>query len=350
VWGHTGVGPHRNLDACNYCTSDRIAVHVDHGSRFVEDHFVKVDAVLDGADACADSVLDALGCLGVSHDESVRCGCLGDEHLEFVGHEVPMLRIVARRDNTARCTHLDHVGARSDQLADLLAHLPRTFDDVRGTARVLVHHSWHVCATHFPAIAVAAGLGENRDRKLRARPGDEAVLLSFLDTEVGTAGLAHARDAACQRALGCLEVVHRERRTEVRVRTEITVSHKVNMAVEQAGSDEMAGAVNRLVAVKAGADVNDSSVFNCDVTARRCGTGAVEDRAVGLDGACRCHNHRAAQRIAGQQRFSGGPARPFLLRRQASRGRRQRTATAPMRYADSCPLRSVRPGVHRGPG
>ena len=146
-----------------------------------------------------------------------------------------MLWIVARRDHTARCTNLDHVGARPDQLADLLAHLVRTIDDVVGTARVLVHHSWHVCATHFPAVAVATGLGEDRDGKLHARSRDESMLLSFLDTEVGTAGLAHARDAACQRALhalGCLEVVHREGCTEVRIRTEITVSHEVHVTVE----------------------------------------------------------------------------------------------------------------------
>ena len=81
--------------------------------------------MLDGADAGADRVLDAVGALGVGHHEDARGRGLGHQHLQLVGPEVGMTRIVARREHAARRGHLDDVGAGPDELAHLEPHLVR---------------------------------------------------------------------------------------------------------------------------------------------------------------------------------------------------------------------------------
>ena len=96
---------------------------------------VEEDAVLDAADAGPDGGLDPGRPLGMGHDRDAGGVRLGDQDVQLVVAEVPVARVVARRQDPARGAHLDLVGAGPDDLARRAAHLVRAVHDARSASR-----------------------------------------------------------------------------------------------------------------------------------------------------------------------------------------------------------------------
>lgn len=123
---------------------------------------------------------------------------------------------------------------------------------------------------------MAASL-EDKVGELRA--ADKPASLRHLDAEVGAAGVAHRGDARGQgqfRVPHGLVEVQRERRRLPFQRVERAI-HQVHVAVEHARQHRLPGAVHRLVAIQAGADLDDAPVLDHHVGRARLAPGAVED-------------------------------------------------------------------------
>jgi hypothetical protein len=112
---------------------------------------------------------------------------------------------------------------------------------------------------------VPAGLAEHRDRDLHPRADEQAVAHGHAQPGVGTARVADRRDAELDRrqqvprrlvkAVGERPVLHRELVVLVRAR-------QVDVGVEQAGQHGLARAVDALVAVEPGTDLDDPVVLD----------------------------------------------------------------------------------------
>jgi hypothetical protein len=247
---------------------------------------VEVDAVLDRADARPHRVLDAVGGLGVGHDVEPGRRRLLDQHLELFQAEVRGVGPAARREHAPRGRHLDDVGPVADHLAHLAAHLVGRVDDRVGQPGVAREQLQEVARRH-PAVAVAAGLRDHRQRDLHPRTADEAVLERPLEPQVGAAGVADGGDADGQRRLEVgdrlVEAVG-ERRLGHPPDVDVA-QHDVDVAVEQPGQERRARHVDRLVAVEPGPDVDDAPLLDGHVAVGEGGAGAVEHPAPGEDGA-----------------------------------------------------------------
>jgi len=155
-------------------------------------------------------------------------------------------------------------------------------DDGRRPARVRGEDG-QVGAADVPPVAVAAGLGQHADRDLHPRAGDQTAPDRLGDAQVGAAGVADRGDALRQ---GAPQVVQRlvvavaERRLQLPQGVD-AAHHHVHVAVEQARQHRRTGAVDRLVAVQPGSDLDDPAVLD-DHVGRCCrGSRSVEDPAAG---------------------------------------------------------------------
>jgi hypothetical protein len=126
--------------------------------------------------------------------------CLPDDDCELLLVEAKVLETVERGHDASRRRDLDHLRARSDHLADAAAHTLRPVDD-RARAAGVLGEELDPSAGGHPAVAVAAGLAQHRDRDLEPRPADEAFLDGELHAEVGAACVADGRDPDPERRL-----------------------------------------------------------------------------------------------------------------------------------------------------
>jgi hypothetical protein len=142
---------------------------------------------------------------------------------------------------------------------------------------------------------VAAGLAQHVQRDLHARPGDQPALLRDPHAEVGTRRVPDRRDAGGE---GFRHVqggfVELQGEGLLRGLEDVRAGHRqVHVAVDQPGQHAATGAVDLVVTVETGADVDDPAVFDRHVG----GTGGpgrgVEHGAAAEDGALhRCPRPR----------------------------------------------------------
>ena len=154
---------------------------------------VEVRAVVDGADSCPDGTLGSLGSVAVRHHEATSGRGLPNEHLELVHLQVGVGRIVGIGEEPTGGGDLDHVGAVTDQLANLFPHLLGAIDHAAGHSRVWREDREASPAGH-PVVPVPSRLAEHGQRYLHARTLDQALLDGALDPKVCPRGVANGRD------------------------------------------------------------------------------------------------------------------------------------------------------------
>ena len=300
--------------------------------------------MLDGADPGADGVLDAVGRLGVRHHRQAGRGRLGHQHGQFVGPVVGVLRAVPRRQHPAGRAHLDHVGARADDLPDPFAHLVGAVHDPGRAARVR-HALDGGDPRRQPAVAVTRGLAQHRDRDAQLRALDQAVGDRPLHAEVRAAGVAHGGDPAVEGGPQVgrrLEELVRERPLQVAQEVDARAGH-VHVAVDETRGQGQPGHVHVLIPVEAGADVGDQATGDQDVPGRDGTARAVEDLPA-------VQNHRAHAALlsltqesaaTGRCRAAQGCPAPAVSRGGAPAGRRPSWRCTPVREG-------ARPGCRPG--
>ncbi len=242
--------------------------------------------MLDRPDPGHDGIADPLGALGVGEDvDPCRVGFL-DEHLELVRTEVGMARVVAGGHHATRGGHLDAVGTRPDEFADLLPHLVRSVDDVVRDARVAGHHPDALTARP-PSVSVSARLGDHDQRHEHPGPSHEPLLHGLLHAEARPSGIAYGRDPGVERGgevMGGLEVP--QGKGFLRLRDEVHRGQtEVDVAVDEAREDRRPRRVHHHVPVEVRADLDDPPVLEHDVGHGRVCGGSVEHRAAGHEGA-----------------------------------------------------------------
>ena len=160
------------------------------------------------------------------------------------------------------------------------SHGVGTVDDLRETERFAAARI--VAGTH---VAVAAGLRERFSAEEDSRPLDEAFIDRTGQPGVGARGVAHAREAALQRAFeqrpgsmraqrgrGCVDLANG---TAGRIRVE--------MRVDQTRHDEAAACVDEPYVRNVEflrRDLDDFALAHQNVAVRQRGLDAVEDSAV----------------------------------------------------------------------
>ena len=243
--------------------------------------------MFDGADSGPDRVLDPVGALGVGHDEHAGRGRLRDHHVELVGPEMGVARIVAGREDATRGRDLDDVRAHPMQLADLAPDLVGPVHDARRPARMRTHER-DDAARRIPVVAVTAGLAEHDDRDLEAGPRQGSVRDGLLDPEVGATGIASRRDPDLERSPEVLRsLVELGGERPLRPGPEIDVRHAdMDVAIEEPGQDRPIADVGLHVAVEAAAQPDDPAILKSDVGRCRVAPGAVEDAPAAQDRSC----------------------------------------------------------------
>ena len=142
----------------------------------------------------------------------------------------------------------------------------------------------HLGAADAPVVAVATGLAEHDDRDLHPRArGSARGRPPSLTPEVGAAGVAHAGDADVQRLLaGSRAALKNCRLNGVSIISHAGSASSITTCTWQSkkpGGDERARAVDRLVAVEAGADLDDAAVLDDHVALGRDGRWCRRTRA-----------------------------------------------------------------------
>ena len=299
--GHAGVGAHRDPHAGGHRLPERLGVRADDRPRLldhplrhllaaldgvenpvrrhqgrdqpdvVRDHHldrlvVEVHAVLDGAHPGAQGVLDALRRLRVGHDVGAGGPGNGDDLGDLVGQELRELRVRRRRQHATGRGDLDVVGTRAQDLPSPRAHLLRTVDDAARHPRVGRHV--HVDPARHHAVVVPTGLAQQGHRDPHARAFHHAVLDRLLDADIGEAGVADGGDPDVQGATevsrGGHELVAQAALQRVHP-VKVAGHGQVDVAVEQAGQQREAGAVDRGVTVEARTDVHDPLALDEEV-------------------------------------------------------------------------------------
>ena len=239
---------------------DQVRALVEHHrDRFV----VEVHAVIDRADPGPDGVLDPFRALGVCHDPPPRGAGLGHQRLQFVDPEVRVAGVVSRGEHSAARRHLDHVGAVTDELADLPAHFLRPVDDRVGRPRIRRTQPPDVLAEGHPLVTVPACLGQHPDGYLQTGSWDQPVLHRLLHAQVGSACISHGGDPRAKRRLEVLRsLVEPIRERGLDPAHEIDVAeHDMRVTVEQPGQKDPVGQIDGFVAVQAGPDRPDPAVL-----------------------------------------------------------------------------------------
>ena len=233
---------------------------------------IQPDAVFDRVDACADGVLDALGGLRVSADDAEGFVSLLHTGAHLLLAERRRARVHARRHHSAAGEELDGGRARAELLANGLADLVRAVGFAGDEAMP-------VAAGHRHAVAGgedARAFDESRFR----RPGQFDVQV------VRRPEVAHGGEASFNRSPGvllCAPCAPSQRLAAGVVHLAgVAAGCDVDVAVDQAGQDEGAAAVDHLRArgLIGCAEATDDTVAAGDVrTAAERSRRGVEDGA-----------------------------------------------------------------------
>ena len=189
------------------------------------------------------------------------------QRLQFVNPEVRVAGVVSRGEHSAAGRHLDHVGAVTDELADLPAHFLGPVDDRVGRPRIRRAQPPDVLAEGHPLITVPARLGQHPDRDLQTGSGDQPVRHRLLHAQIGPTRISHGGDPRAKRRLEVLRsLVEPIRERGLDPAHEIDVAeHHVRVTVEQPGQKDAVGQIDGFVTVQAGPDCPDPAVLNHDV-------------------------------------------------------------------------------------
>ena len=230
----------------------------------------EVGAVLDGVDASADGVGERARAVGVRGEGLRGAVGLGGGDAHLVLAELHGVGAEPGPDDPARGHELDQVGAGLELLAHGAAH---------GVGAVGL-------APDGPAVA--AGGGKPVPGGVDARPAGVAVVEGVAEPEDDrrdAADVARGRHAVREQPLGAMRCAERlvgvRPRVGVLERARGGVEAEVGVGVDEAGDRRGAGGVEqRLVAVEAGADLDEAAVAHAHVDAREHLAGAVDQAQV----------------------------------------------------------------------
>jgi len=212
-------------------------------SREVDRLVVDPVAVLHAGDPAANRVEDSGGALGVGCDRPAAVPCdLVHDGLDLLGGEPLVVRLVVRTSHPTGGTDLDDVCALSQESSDADAHLRDGVDQ-------LGHAVGRIEPARRGEIAVAAGVAQHPDGGVQAGTGQQPGGHGDPEPRWQPAQVAGGGDAGVQgqaHPLGRLEGGDRGIVEEPRDERAGGLDPKMDVAVDEAGEDRSAGAVQHL--------------------------------------------------------------------------------------------------------